>query len=668
MSSKITDPYELFYDTDGDQLDSGAIYVGVAGLDAKTNQVQAYSDKALTVPVAQPITTINGRPTVSGTPINIYVSANDFSTTVENKNGTVVQTILNRSVSGDFTGSTTVAEIANLLTVDTTLFTTAIVSDPIRGGIFEYDVTQSGTNNGGTIFNGWVRQYSGAVNVKWFGAIGDGVVDDTAAIQAALNTLKSIFVPDGVFLYNSSIFYTADKQSISGNGNLSILKSANGSVYINCDDFDDCSIFNLQIDGSSGTNGGIRLTNGTSKYTIQKVYFFQGGQRVWLFECDNVIVTDCIFENTGYGVLQQFGFASSYVAVTNCIAKNMKLDFVEANCAATAPSKFWSINDNIFEGNENYPTLTGNEFRFVGITSVEGVTINGNMVQKVSGDAAIHLEDSLGDTVISGNVFDNCLGSGGNEGYIYLLNTAENTIISNNVFLRTDGAIADAYALDCGSASYGNSVQFVGNMVLGLAAGGNFNGVNLKFQTGKTVISGNVFDKLNEACSIQNTDNVLYCGNTHRECTEGIFLTRTTDSAGGNDWLVSSNVFESITNRDIFTTQNTNGTSAPNRWSVMGNIFDSEVRIEGLSGGVVGSSSDAQDISLNNNIFKNGAIFNLSGTMSRRTRFGNVFQSLNQTPYIQDLPDYADDAAASAGGIQIGGMYRTGSILKTRVA
>ncbi|MBT8307341.1 MAG: hypothetical protein KJN85_10435, partial [Maribacter sp.] len=37
------------------------------------------------------------------------------------------------------------------------------------GGIFKYDETQSDTNNGGTIINGWVRQYTGALNAKWWG-------------------------------------------------------------------------------------------------------------------------------------------------------------------------------------------------------------------------------------------------------------------------------------------------------------------------------------------------------------------------------------------------------------------------------------------------------------------------------------------------------------------
>lgn len=62
------------------------------------------------------------------------------------------------------------------------------------GGLFFYQANSSATTNLGTIFkpnnaNGrWIRQYSGEINVKWFGAIGDLLNDDAAAIQNAADT------------------------------------------------------------------------------------------------------------------------------------------------------------------------------------------------------------------------------------------------------------------------------------------------------------------------------------------------------------------------------------------------------------------------------------------------------------------------------------------------
>ena len=56
----------------------------------------------------------------------------------------------------------------------------------LGGGDFYYDESKVGINNGGTIFNGWVRIYD-SINIDDFGAHGDAVTDDSIEFQNALN-------------------------------------------------------------------------------------------------------------------------------------------------------------------------------------------------------------------------------------------------------------------------------------------------------------------------------------------------------------------------------------------------------------------------------------------------------------------------------------------------
>lgn len=51
----------------------------------------------------------------------------------------------------------------------------------------------------------WGIVHDGTVNVSWFGAKGDGINDDTAAIQKAVNLAKVIRIPKGVFYLSSPI-------------------------------------------------------------------------------------------------------------------------------------------------------------------------------------------------------------------------------------------------------------------------------------------------------------------------------------------------------------------------------------------------------------------------------------------------------------------------------
>lgn len=86
-------------------------------------------------------------------------------------------------------------------------YSTVIVSDKFQGGVFS-KITEQPSDQG-IIFNGnnssWKRLFSGAVNVKWFGAKGDGLTIDTSAFEAAINTGKEVFVPEGHYIIDSTL-------------------------------------------------------------------------------------------------------------------------------------------------------------------------------------------------------------------------------------------------------------------------------------------------------------------------------------------------------------------------------------------------------------------------------------------------------------------------------
>lgn len=91
---QINPPFPIFSDIDGQPLEAGFIWVGQVNLDPQVNPIAAYWDAALTIPAVQPIRTIGGYPSNSGTPARFFVNA-DYSIRVMNKNGSTLYTSLN---------------------------------------------------------------------------------------------------------------------------------------------------------------------------------------------------------------------------------------------------------------------------------------------------------------------------------------------------------------------------------------------------------------------------------------------------------------------------------------------------------------------------------------------------------------------------------------------
>jgi hypothetical protein len=89
------------------------------------------------------------------------------------------------------------------------------------------------TSTGSTTARSLANRFADVVNVKDFGAVGDGVTDDTAAIQAALNGAlgSQVFIPKGIYKITSQL-NAPDRCCIYGdNRDTSILQYA-GSTTI----------------------------------------------------------------------------------------------------------------------------------------------------------------------------------------------------------------------------------------------------------------------------------------------------------------------------------------------------------------------------------------------------------------------------------------------------
>jgi hypothetical protein len=91
----IMQPYPIFTDADGQPLENGYVWVGQANLDPQVNPIALYWDTALTIPASQPIRTIKGYLSNSGTPAQIFAAESSYSMRIQNKNGQIIASTAN---------------------------------------------------------------------------------------------------------------------------------------------------------------------------------------------------------------------------------------------------------------------------------------------------------------------------------------------------------------------------------------------------------------------------------------------------------------------------------------------------------------------------------------------------------------------------------------------
>jgi hypothetical protein len=87
--SRISAPYSQFYDKDGSPLEDGYIYIGTEGFNPENSPIPVYWDEARLILAPQPLRTVNGLITRSGSPSNVYVGSS-YSIIVRDKNRALV--------------------------------------------------------------------------------------------------------------------------------------------------------------------------------------------------------------------------------------------------------------------------------------------------------------------------------------------------------------------------------------------------------------------------------------------------------------------------------------------------------------------------------------------------------------------------------------------------
>jgi hypothetical protein len=119
------------------------------------------------------------------------------------------------------------------------------------------------------------------VSIKDFGAVGDGLTDDTDSIKSALSAHQNIFVPKGTYLITQAIELDWC-QSLMGVGQASIIKT--DSTINNVIDIIGCrnTVENLSIQGGKIGISLYGLERECTQNTVRNVHIFESGTGILL--------------------------------------------------------------------------------------------------------------------------------------------------------------------------------------------------------------------------------------------------------------------------------------------------------------------------------------------------------------------------------------------------
>lgn len=244
------------------------------------------------------------------------------------------------------------------------------------------------------------------VTTPRYGAAGDGVTDDTNAIQRAIDDGRgrTVYFPPGVYLFSSSLVNTEDVTLRGAHRNASILRMTRDEPY--------------GVNLASGLRVRSLTIRGNSAPS-PRAYGFNGGNT------NGAVVEDCIIEHWGAVAILGADHSSRNVVRNNIIRHNAH----EGVYFGT------DSHENLVEGNyihhngKNGVDVNGSRNRILN-NVVHDIGEAGDTVDTVGIMAGSPLPDRSTGNLIDGNTVYRCA----THGIMLWANSAYNTVTRNAVF------------------------------------------------------------------------------------------------------------------------------------------------------------------------------------------------------------------------------------------
>ena len=342
------------------------------------------------------------------------------------------------------------------------------------------------TDNGGTVIttglgvtasSAWIRVYSGAVNVKWFGARGDDSTDDKIAIQASFDNGESVYFPDGNYVIGSTITVLTTGVTISGTGVIKPTASfiptvVAASSCLMSIQASNVTLSGLTIDGVNRVAPAVTPTN--------FINFF-----VWVTGALYVKIENCTFLNMPWGYQPEavigYNQPSPYATVVN-------------NYFNTVPGAiFVQSRSAIISGN----TIINP--KDVGIVlhslSNTGSIVSANIVRNealTSLSSCISVEEGASNWIIESNNIYGIRGVGIFAASIVITTLVTGGIIRNN-YIDGAGGTGTGVVTGIAYSQYYKNVSIIGNSIVNFPTSG-ITGAGITAACTGGYISNNIVD------------------------------------------------------------------------------------------------------------------------------------------------------------------------------